>query len=298
MKIIDVIHYPEFKEKIIEYFLSHWASDESKMVYVDAINNAKIDKMNNWYALLDDDQIIGGVGLISNDFVSRMDLYPYLCALYINENYRGKNLGELLINKVKQDVLNMGYDYLYLLTDHDGYYEHFGFKHIGTGYHPWGETSKLYKALLNQNKYELLNNVKSLIDTTLPLTSNLANISRLLKDGFKGVSWAGFYLSNQARDMLYLSCYQGPLACGKIPFNKGVCGKAAFTKKSILVDNVHEFPGHIACSSLTNSEVVVPIIKDNNVLGVIDLDSNEFNNFSLEDVEILESVAKEIAKLF
>ena len=130
------------------------------------------------------------------------------------------------------------------------------------------------------------------------IVSNLSNISRLLKDGFVNTSWAGFYLANNEQTYLYLGPYQGSLACSKIAFNKGVCGVSAHTKLSQLVPDVHKFEGHIACSSLSNSEVVVPIIKDNKVVGVIDLDSNLFDNYSTEDVSLLEKIAKELSVLF
>lgn len=299
MNIVSIKTHPEYKDKIINYFILRWASEDSKGVYIDCISNAfRNDSLPNWYLLLDNEEIIGGAGLISNDFISRMDLTPWLCALYIEEKYRGHNYGELLINKIKEDTLKLGYDYLYLCSDHKGYYEHFNFKRIATGFHPWGETSGVFECKVNNNKDSLLENVKSIIDSSIPLVSNLANISRLLKDGFINTSWAGFYLANNEQTYLYLGPYQGSLACSKIAFNKGVCGVAAYKKESQLVANVHEFEGHIACSSLSNSEVVVPIIKDCKVVGVIDLDSNLFDNYSIEDVQLLEQIAKELSILF
>ncbi len=148
------------------------------------------------------------------------------------------------------------------------------------------------------NAQDLTTAVKYLIDEGLPLVSNLANLSRALYDGFKNVSWAGFYLANETHDTLYLGPYQGPLACTIIPFNKGVCGFAATHKKSVLVEDVNTFEGHIACSSLTKSELVTPIIKDGKVVAVIDLDSNNLANFTPTDAKTLEAVAEFIAKLF
>ena len=142
----------------------------------------------------------------------------------------------------------------------------------------------------------IIENIISIIDKDVPVISNLANLSYVLKYYFKNTDWAGFYLTKN--ESLYLGPFQGDLACTVIPFNKGVCGISAYKKESVLVPDVHKFEGHIACSSSTNSEVVVPIIKDNQIVGVIDLDSNEFNNYSLEDVKILESIAEVIAKLF
>ena len=148
------------------------------------------------------------------------------------------------------------------------------------------------------NKKEIIKIINSVIDKDLPLISNLANISRVLYEGFENVSWAGFYLTLRDEQLLYLGPYQGPLACTMIPFTKGVCGEAASSKKTILVDDVHKFKGHIACSSLTNSELVSPIIKDNKVLGVIDLDSNNLGNFTNDDAKLLEEIAIIISNLF
>lgn len=146
------------------------------------------------------------------------------------------------------------------------------------------------------NNISILDNIVAIIDKDVPLISNLANLSYVLKFYFKNTDWAGFYLMKN--NVLYLGPFQGDLACTVISLNTGVCGKSAYLKQSILVPNVHEFEGHIACSSSTNSELVVPIIKDENVLGVIDLDSNLINNYTNEDVKILESIAKVIADLF
>ena len=299
MRIINIKDNPEYKEQFIEYFVLRWASEDSTNVYIDCISNAsRKDSIPNWYLLLDDNIIVGCAGLISNDFISRMDLTPWLCALYIEEEYRGLAYGSLLIEKIKEDTLKLGYDYLYLCSDHVGYYEHYGFEKIGTGYHPWGESSGIFRCVVNNKKESLLDNVKSIIDPSIPVTSNLANVSKLLKDSFIETSWAGFYLSNDTFDTLYLGPYQGDIACTTISFNKGVCGVAAFKKESQLVANVHQFEGHIACSSLSNSEVVVPIIKNDRVYGVIDLDSNLFDNYNKEDVILLEQIAKELANLF
>ena len=151
---------------------------------------------------------------------------------------------------------------------------------------------------IEYDKKDLVNNSKIFIEENVPVYTILANLSRLIYNTFPNTSWAGFYLSNNEQTYLYLGPYQGSLACTKIAFNKGVCGVAAYKKESQLVANVHEFEGHIACSSLSNSEVVVPIIRDDKVVGVIDLDSNLFNNYSLEDVQLLEQIAKELSALF
>lgn len=149
-----------------------------------------------------------------------------------------------------------------------------------------------------EKKEDIIKLAKTLIDKKIPLTSNLANLSRLLMDGFINTSWSGFYLSDIRHETLYLGPFQGGIACTIIPYGKGVCGNSAKLKMTQLVPNVHEYPGHIACSSETNSEIVVPIIKNGKVYGVIDLDSNEFSNYNESDKEILEEVAKLIAELF
>ena len=148
------------------------------------------------------------------------------------------------------------------------------------------------------NKKSLLDNINLIIDENAPLISNLSNISRLIFETMDGSSWCGFYLADEDTHTLYLGPYQGPIACTRIPFGKGVCGQAFNKMTTLLVPNVHEYPGHIACSDLTNSEVVVPIIKDSKVVGVIDLDSNNFNNYTNDDVILLEKVANLISTIF
>lgn len=148
------------------------------------------------------------------------------------------------------------------------------------------------------NSLPLIKMIELIIDEKIPLVSNLANISSLLKNKLNNVSWAGFYLTDEERELLFLGPFQGGLACTIIPKGKGVCGVAYLTKTSQLVENVHNFKGHIACSSTTNSELVVPIIKEGKVYGVIDLDSDLLNNFSREDQFLLEEIARKILFLF
>ncbi len=150
MKIISVRENPQYTQTAIEYFQKHWASEDSMAVYDDCIKHCVDTEspLPQWYLLYDNDKIIGCAGLITNDFISRMDLFPWLCALFIEEEYRGNAYGNLLIEKAKQDTKNAGFKNLYLCSDHVGYYEHYGFERIATGYHPWGESSDIFKATL------------------------------------------------------------------------------------------------------------------------------------------------------
>lgn len=140
----------------------------------------------------------------------------------------------------------------------------------------------------------LLDKINGVVDPTLPLVSNLANISAILFE-LEDVNWAGFYLSN--KDYLYLGPFQGEVACTKIPFSKGVCGYAYSSKDTVIVDNVNEFKGHIACSTKSKSEIVTPIFKDNEVIGVIDIDSPIYSRFTKEEQELFEEISKLIENL-
>ena len=137
--------------------------------------------------------------------------------------------------------------------------------------------------------------IENIVDKSLPLVSNLANVSAVLFT-LDNLNWAGFYLAKD--NVLYLGPFQGEVACTKIPFGKGVCGTSALKKETIIVPDVNQFAGHIACSSKSKSEIVVPIIKDNKVLGVIDIDAPILNRFGLEEKELLENVANLLADLF
>ena len=139
----------------------------------------------------------------------------------------------------------------------------------------------------------------------------LSNAAALLWDALDDINWAGFYLVDSATvtgegpgagsepgahelrtPELRLGPFQGKVACVRIPFGRGVCGTAAATKTSQLVEDVHQFPGHIACDSASNSEVVVPIFKDGQVVGVLDIDSPSVARFTQEDLAGLEQVVK------
>lgn len=149
MKIVSIRERPEYKDIAITYFQRSWKS-VLPILYEDSITHSisARDSLPQWYLLESEGNIIGCAGLITNDFISRGDLYPWICALYIEENHRGNGYGSLLMDKAKTDAKNAGYDYVYLCTSHTDYYEKYGFKYIGQGYHPWGEASRIYELKL------------------------------------------------------------------------------------------------------------------------------------------------------
>lgn len=136
----------------------------------------------------------------------------------------------------------------------------------------------------------LLSAARGLLQDKQQPISIYANVSALLKQTLTDVSWTGFYLYNGSA--LYLGPFQGKVACVDITLDRGVCGKAARDRKTVVVPNVHEFPGHIACDEGSNSEIVVPIIKNKKLIGVLDIDSYKFNRFDSVDQVQLEAFVK------
>lgn len=147
--------------------------------------------------------------------------------------------------------------------------------------------------------YENLNlQLEGLISSVPHLIANLANASALLYENLEDVNWAGFYLLEQVngQDILVLGPFQGKTACIEIPIGKGVCGTAAEKDRYQLVEDVHQFPGHIACDGASNSEIVIPIHKAGHVFGVLDIDSPSLKRFSKEDAEGLSSFVEILEK--
>lgn len=137
----------------------------------------------------------------------------------------------------------------------------------------------------------LMENVKGWIDPSLPQITNLANFSALLMAFLEEVSWAGFYLWDGKR--LILGPFQGLPACTEIAWGKGVCGTAAKLRRTLVVDDVDQFPGHIACDSASRSEIVVPIVKrDGTFFGVLDLDSPVLSRFKETEKKLLEDAVE------
>jgi len=139
---------------------------------------------------------------------------------------------------------------------------------------------EIYQSLLPQ--------IESLISGETDTIANMANVAAALHDAF-GFWWTGFY--RVEGQQLILGPFQGPIACTRIPYNKGVCGTAWQRAETVIVPNVHEFAGHIACSSASNSEIVVPILRAGQVIAVLDIDSTDFGTFDETDQLYLEKIA-------
>ena len=151
------------------------------------------------------------------------------------------------------------------------------------------------KTEMKKTDYQLLREQLISLTAGVPhLTANLANASALLWQELDGINWAGFYLAEG--NLLVLGPFQGKPACIEIPFGKGVCGSAAQGDSTIVVDDVHTFPGHIACDGASNSEIVIPLHAGGKVIGVLDIDSPLFSRFSTEDRLGLEQFAAALEK--
>lgn len=156
------------------------------------------------------------------------------------------------------------------------------------------ETLNIRQESSKAEKYQdLLPQIKGLISDEKNLVANLANISAALKQSFN-FWWVGFYLVED--NMLVLGPFQGPVACTRIANGKGVCGTALAEKRTMLVPDVNQFPGHIACSADSKSEIVVPVISHGEVKMVLDIDSNRLNDFDQTDQQYLEQLADLISE--
>jgi L-methionine (R)-S-oxide reductase len=151
-----------------------------------------------------------------------------------------------------------------------------------------GHASKadLYKTLVEQ--------LRSLIGGESDWIANLANAAALVFESLPDVNWAGFYLLKG--DELVVGPFQGKVACVRIGMGKGVCGAAAQERRTVIVPDVHQFPGHIACDNVSRSEIVVPLIRNGELVGVLDIDSPSLSRFDDEDAAGLEEVVKVLAE--
>jgi GAF domain-containing protein len=150
------------------------------------------------------------------------------------------------------------------------------------------ETNLKYPKEKNARYQMLLEQSKAMVDGERNQIANLANVAALLFHGLEEINWAGFYLLDDRE--LVLGPFQGKPACIRIPIGRGVCGTAVAQRKTQRIENVHDFPGHIACDSASNSEIVIPILVQDRVVGVLDIDSPVFHRFQEEDQQYLEEI--------
>lgn len=157
-----------------------------------------------------------------------------------------------------------------------------------------------FKNLSKEEKYKsVLSLICSLIDGEKNKIANLANVVSVLKHSFDHYLWAGFYFIDNENDTeLVIGPYQGKVACTRLKAGKGVCWASVQKKETILVEDVSNFPGHIACDSESKSEIVVPIIKNDKVFAVLDVDSNTIAAFDATDKKYLEELINKITKIF
>lgn len=151
VKVIKLREHPHYLNQAIQFFQEKWGNDQSNPVYEDCLTHrlAVENKIPQWYLILEDEKIVAGAGLISNDFISRMDLTPWLCALYVEVPFRKQGFALALISTIKQECKTFDFEKLYLATDHVDFYEKFDFHYLADGYHPWGEKSRIYETKIN-----------------------------------------------------------------------------------------------------------------------------------------------------
>ncbi|MDC2864934.1 GAF domain-containing protein [Bacillus sp. BP-3] len=155
-------------------------------------------------------------------------------------------------------------------------------------------TAEDYTGTREEQYRTVLKQLDALLTGESNAVANLANASALLNVFLQDINWVGFYVTEG--NQLVLGPFQGLPACVRIPFGRGVCGVAAETKTTQLVDDVHKFPGHIACDAASNSEIVVPLIKNNEVIGVLDIDSPNKGRFDEIDQTYLEEFVRILLK--
>ena len=154
-------------------------------------------------------------------------------------------------------------------------------KYQGTKEQGFGLVTKQLKALLEGEPNQI---------------ANLSNASALLNQFMDRINWVGFYLVEEESNQLVLGPFQGLPACVRIPLGRGVCGTAASEQKTLRIEDVHQFPGHIACDAASQSEIVIPLVKDGKLIGVLDIDSPEKGRFDEEDQKYLEIFTDELLR--
>lgn len=143
-----------------------------------------------------------------------------------------------------------------------------------------------YSESIEKNYELVIKQLKALLDDEDDLIANLSNASALLNQFLSDINWVGFYLTKE-KNQLVLGPFQGLPACVRIPFGRGVCGTAAANNETLRIADVHQFPGHIACDAASNSEIVIPLVKNDEVIGVLDIDSPLKERFNETDEKYL-----------
>lgn len=153
-----------------------------------------------------------------------------------------------------------------------------------------------YSGNKEENFNLLIKQLEALIEDEKNIVANLSNASALLNQFLDRINWVGFYLFDENKNELVLGPFQGLPACVRIPIGRGVCGTAAKKRETIVVPDVHQFPGHIACDANSLSEIVIPIVKNGTLIGVLDIDSPETNRFDQGDKQKLEEFVNMLVK--
>jgi len=155
LKILAIRDNHDYLQRAVDYFTAKWKID--RRIYNDCLGNSLTTSspLPRWYLMLKDESIVGGYGLITNDFISRQALFPWLCALYIEEAYRGRQLGAKLLEHGKAEAAKLGYKKVFLSTDLGSYYEKYGWKFIAKGFHPWEAESFIYEIVTESGNSEL-----------------------------------------------------------------------------------------------------------------------------------------------
>lgn len=236
LKVISVRENPEYREIAIEYISSKWELIDP-IIYENSISHCinSPSPLPQWYLLEKANEIIGCAGLITNDFISRMDLWPWFCALFIEEKHRGNNYSSLLLEKAKKDSIEGGFKNMYLSTEHIGLYEKHGFSYIGQGYHPWEESSRIYGINLeNKSKFAIRqesetdhNEIYTLIKTAFETAK--------VKDGDEQDFAVKLRESNRYIPALALVAEQDGKLIGHIMLTKTNIVKSDNEKKEVLL---------------------------------------------------------------
>ncbi|MGM9926723.1 MAG: GAF domain-containing protein [Bacillus sp. (in: firmicutes)] len=153
-----------------------------------------------------------------------------------------------------------------------------------------------YTGTLEEKYAQLNKQLEALLTGEDNVIANLSNTSALLNVFLEKINWVGFYFLEKEKNSLVLGPFQGLPACIRIPIGRGVCGTAAAKQETLVIDDVEQFPGHIACDAASRSEIVIPIKKNNEVFAVLDIDSPEYNRFSSEEAKLLQSFVHVLEK--